>query len=333
MKNRFEGSSANEGEEDAGITRRAFLRTLIAGGAATVVSGGCVGRERPIVFPEMQEDATWEKGIDRLRNAVFDLDVEANAIYTESKGKREWRYVKTEGRTTGGFRRDTVEALIRERPEVITFLHTHPIQVFLDLFSASELPRAKVEEVQNVRKTEASMVPSLTDVISAINAHEYFAEARTAIRHRVLDPSGIWSYAINIDHSFAAECACEARDSRAVEGWLDKDNSVRAVERGIPQRARSESTRVSTLWSVRERLSPEAREVVEKAEERARAFNDHIYEAYNLDAFAREGVNFAKNSFGGDRAAVDLDRMRMADLFKTLGVDLAFERYGEGMGK
>ncbi len=333
MKESIEGAPQHADNEEIQLSRREFLKTIMAGGAAALVSGGCVSRERPIVFPEMERDATWELGLERLKDAVFDLDAEANAIYAESNRKGEWKYVKTEGRTTGGFRRDAIDSLIRNQPEIVTLLHTHPLEVFLDLFSASELPRAKIEEIRQTRQTEASMVPSLTDVISAINTHEYFSNTPTKLQYRVLDPSGIWSYAVDLEHPFAIACRREERNLRVAEKLLDQDASVRAVERSVPKNTQSESTRIWALWSVRERLSPAARKIVEDLEGRAREFSDRIYAEYGLDAFVRKGVDFAKHSFGGDPVSVDVERARMMDVFKTLGVDLAFERYGESAGK
>jgi hypothetical protein len=138
----------------------------------------------------------------------------------------------------------------------------------------------------------------------------------------------MWSYKINPDHPFAVEYLREARNARAAEKILDTDPTVRAAERMAPKNTQSESTRISALWGIRERLSPEAREIVEKLEARGRVFNDRIYQEYHLDEFTRAGTDFAKRSFGSDRGAVDAERERMIDRFKELGVDLSFERYG-----
>ncbi|WKZ27255.1 MAG: hypothetical protein QY311_00655 [Candidatus Paceibacterota bacterium] len=137
-----------------------------------------------------------------------------------AEGRGEW----------GGVSFSTIQELMDRGEGVPVIGHTHPLSVYRNVGYSTE----EIETLRARGEAPAPMPPSFTDIIGAIDAAEHFRESDTAIRGRVYDPTGMWEYSVDEEHT-AVRTFLRFREGleRAVNDALTAEEHAQMREWGI----------------------------------------------------------------------------------------------------
>lgn len=188
------------------MSRRNFLRTIMAGGIAAGVLSGVEAKR--LLAAEVKEGMSWKEGIRALRSAVYKPHAnEEFAVFVRRKNGKDGWHMPREGSRTEflvSFSEfaDIEQSIRRNEVEKIVEAHTHPIDTaMIDKAEGGfGIPESDVHSMRAHTKPMISMPPSIDDIkkyeLLYIKKHASDAVPSffTKMESIVADPRGIWLY-------------------------------------------------------------------------------------------------------------------------------------------
>ncbi|OHA04434.1 MAG: hypothetical protein A2934_00350 [Candidatus Sungbacteria bacterium RIFCSPLOWO2_01_FULL_47_10] len=188
------------------LSRREFFK--ISAGGLAFLSELSVSREARAKLEEIfaerafvEED--YEKGIDRLRTAVFEKEIESNWLFVEKGKKHGWLDIGKDMSIDSGSSIELLPILEDRDVSRMHFSHTHPIAV---LKADKEISEPELEDAKKVRKSNLPSLPSPADIRTRA-LQKIFLRSNNLpqkLEHSVFDPSGRWFYDVDVDHPMIA---------------------------------------------------------------------------------------------------------------------------------
>jgi hypothetical protein len=224
-----------------GITRREFLRGAGAVGATVLLEAiypkASLAKLKEVLDYEKVEFESYEEGIERLREDVFQKDHEVNKFYFKSKKEFETGFLKKqkrnscwyEGRGSKGSGdvvytpRKSYEVLLQDPVDLeeVKLVHTHP-------YISSQIFRKKAEETgveldsERVRPISFSSM----DIFNSLKLSYEFPNSEGIISQEVVEPTGVWKYKVDAKNEKMIKVFSEIRETEEKIKNLPKEEKL-----------------------------------------------------------------------------------------------------------
>jgi len=189
------------------LSRREFLKATVAGGiflAEFLISGPARAALEKLFGSQEYRNEDLESLLRRMERMVYDDVNEVMWVYVERGNKQYAINVLKEATDRSAQGIDLTPLYEDQAVSKAYLLHTHPAALFL---ADPSFPREKAEKILREKRSDYSRILSPGDILECVadKMRLLDLDIRRESKHFLVEPSGIWSYDVDLSHPSTQE--------------------------------------------------------------------------------------------------------------------------------